>query len=108
MTEVKMPVARSQETIGVMKLSIHLVLLGFGKEAGIMFWRSVPVAALSSGVVYHHQTEREAGATKAISALEPSAPHVACDASTFDFIIGSLFTCVGLPLTTALKGGIEP
>lgn len=103
MTKVTLPSAKAQELMAAVRTG-YVITVSFGYGM-MLFWKGEPVAISDSGFVYHRQREREAGCTKAIDTFEPQAPHVACDAGTFDFIIGSMLTRFGLPLTTNVKGG---
>jgi hypothetical protein len=101
-----LPKSCAQTQLAVVKAgTITMLLLRRSPDEGILFWDGEPVAISTAGVVYYHQADRKGGCTKAIAALDVNAPHISCDASTFDFVIGSLLTRTGLPLTMMLKGG---
>lgn len=68
-------------------------------QDGVLFWDNRPCAILSGGCCYYLDFKWPGAATKAIHAFGQHAIQIRSAASDFDFVMGSLLTKAGLPLT---------
>lgn len=105
MPEIKLPLSQAQQRWELERGSKSVNRLHLYPSSSILFWSGKPVAVYNNDAVYHHQPDRTSACTKAINEFGLGVPHVDCDAGTFDFVLGSLLTRAGMPLTMGLKGG---
>lgn len=66
---------------------------------GVLFWEARPVAIIAGGCCYYLDMKWPGGVTKAIHEWAEHKPLIRSAASDFDFVLGSLLTKVGIPLT---------
>lgn len=88
-------------------MSLQLGITHKGKQAilslhpgdALLFWDGFPVAVMTGAVVYFMDGKILAACTKAINAFAGQAAIVRAADADFDFLVGSLLTKAGLPLT---------
>lgn len=90
--------AQTQMWLGVRRGKAQVLCLKGGDY--IFFWDGQPLAVETGEALYYHIPKPSNAITKALNTYtEHVAYRVAVDASHFDFLVGSLLTKVGLPLT---------
>lgn len=100
MSKVVIPPARCQAPTTLVRVGkatkIHLIDGSF-----ILYWNDIPVAVSVGSCIYHHIPEPSGALTKVLAKSAATHALIQLDADQFDFVVGNLFTRVGLSLTRA-------
>ena len=106
MTEIPLQISCAQVNIAIGSITRNKTVIALdahGGFDGLLFWKESLVAVSTGGVVHWHMKERTSAGKAAINSFFEDAPHINCSAEQFDFVVGSLLTKIGLPLTKRLK-----